>query len=197
MTLVERDPLQQLLRDADDRISAPPARDARELASRVRTRHARRRNFHRSAVGAGVAVAAAVVCLVSLPRSDPRVPVVVTRIEPPLTQTPVQPAAIAHLRARQRRLEGEADAREAALVGLVEATGRRARPHGSRSARPVELRLELRREEATLLLLNQGDALAREPDLRGRAEVAYRQAAGLFPETRGAAVAKQRLDALN
>ena len=57
--------------------------------------------------------------------------------------------------------------------------------------------MELRREEATLLLLNQGDTLSREPELRGPAKIAYRQAADLFPDTQAAAVAKERLDALN
>jgi hypothetical protein len=60
-----------------------------------------------------------------------------------------------------------------------------------------QLRLELQREEATLLLLHQGDVLARDPALRDSAAVAYRQAVELFPETSAAATARQRLDTLN
>ncbi len=48
-----------------------------------------------------------------------------------------------------------------------------------------------------MLLLYQGDRLAREPSLRASASLAYRQASELFPQTRGAAAARERLGAIN
>jgi hypothetical protein len=193
---VERDPLQQLLRDVDELATSvrAPARDPQALASSVRGRH-RLRRVVRGAGGGILATAVTIVCLTSWLTTKPRGSTVAERIESPMT---TQPADVEHVRALQRQLVAEADVREAAAIRLFEAAERRGR---SRTARrtppPTDLRVDLQREEATLLLLHQGNELARDPALRESAAVAYRQAIDLFPETSGASAAKARLDTLN
>jgi hypothetical protein len=99
-------------------------------------------------------------------------------------------------RAAYRRLVAEADRRES-IAARVQESRSRVRLASAERSTSGELRLELQREEATLLLLHQGDVLARDPALRDSAAVAYRQAVELFPETSAAATARQRLDTLN
>jgi hypothetical protein len=112
------------------------------------------------------------------------------------TSPPIDPE---RARADAKQLVARADLYEAVVTRVQESSRSRTAAAASRSTRyaTTELRLGLQREESTLLLLHQGDVLAREPDLRGQAAVSYRQATDMFPETHGAAVAKQRLDALN
>jgi hypothetical protein len=99
-------------------------------------------------------------------------------------------------RAAYRRLVAEADRRES-IAARVQESRSRVRLASVERSKAGELRLEMQREEATLLLLHQGDVLARDPALRDSAAVAYRQAVDLFPETSAAATARQRLDTLN
>jgi hypothetical protein len=194
------DELEQLLRHADDvGPASTPAGRARELAEAVRQRH-RRRQARRARTGAAAAMVIACVVLGSLlmnpslhARRSARTssvttqPVAINTIDTAPTVDPEQ------ARAAYRRLVAEADRREAIAARVQHS---RPRVSAQRST-PGELRLELQREEATLLLLHQGDVLARDPALRGPAAVAYRQAVELFPETSAAATAKQRLDTLN
>jgi hypothetical protein len=110
----------------------------------------------------------------------------------PVAITPTPAIDRERARVEFRRLVAEADRREAIAAALHDVSP----PRRARSS-SVARSIDLQREEATLLLLHQGDALAHDPALRDAAAVAYRQAVDLFPGTSGAAAAKQRLDTLN
>jgi hypothetical protein len=49
-------------------------------------------------------------------------------------------------------------------------------------------------ERSALILVNQGERLLREPDAKSAAADAFRRVVELFPQRRGAAVARERLN---
>jgi hypothetical protein len=188
--------LEQLLRNADGfGPDSFPARSARELAEAVRLRH-RRQQARRARTGA--AAAAMFVACVALSgwliyqpptRQSAKSTVATTT---PVTIPPAPAINSEQARVAFRQLVAEADRHELIAAQLQDVSP----PPRARSS-SVARSIDLQREEATLLLLHQGDALSHDPALRDSAAVAYRQAADLFPETSGAAAAKQRLDTLN
>jgi hypothetical protein len=189
--------LEQLLRDADGTMppSPPPPRPTRDLAESVRRLH-RDRRARRARAGAATALLACVALsgwLVYPPQQARRFaqpPGVSTNAVATNTTPPVDRE---HARAAYLRLVAEADRRESIAARVQQWRAR------TSADRPTlgELRVELQREEATLLLLQQGDLLARDPALRNSAAVAYRQAVELFPGTSGADAAKARLETIN
>lgn len=183
--------LEQLLRRADDFApDSTPPRSARELAEAVRLRH-RRRQTRRARTGAVAAMIVGCVALLGLLIHQRGTRETALSTDTKITPRAVSPTPAIDLEQAKtefRRLVAEADRREVTAAALKDVTP---------SPRARLRSIDLQREEATLLLLHQGDALAHDPALRKSAAVAYRQAVDLFPETSGAAAAKQRLDTLN
>jgi hypothetical protein len=199
---VNDDTLEQLLREADAGAIGPStARPAGQLAEAVRQRR-RSRRARRAAAGVAVVLLACgsvSMWMIHSPRQRPSVALsdgqpAPVAIAPAHVATAASNVGPAQALAGFRRLVAEADRRESIAARLQDARP----PVGTRSSRSSAARsIELQREEATLLLLHQGDTLARDPALRESAAVAYRQAVDLFPKTSGATAAKQRLETLN
>ena len=187
--------LEQLLRNADEFTSnSSPARSARELAEAVRDRH-RRRRARRGRTGVVAAMIVGCVALSGLliHRRETRQTAQSADVKTtPVAIAPTPAVDPEQARIAFRKLVAEADRRESIAAALHDVS-----PSPRARSSSVARSIDLQREEATLLLLHQGDALAHDPALRDSAAVAYRQAADLFPDTSGAAAAKQRLDTLN
>lgn len=199
---MKRDPLEQLLRQADEQAGEVSTLSGHEIAGRAWGRRQRGRRVRAGSAVAVVALLCSTVWLV-LPRWDSRQ---VARPERPqrekqvaplaLNQDPPAPPAARGDEARARR-ERLADADVWEAVGARLAASARARERSRGMHTDGRLRLQLEQEQAALVLLYQGDRLAKDPELREPATIAYRQASEMFPHTHGAAAARQRLEAIN
>ena len=201
---MSRDPLDDLLHDADR--SAPPPPSPRDLAEKVRGRARARTVRRRAAVAVvlplAIAGTAALLFRKSVP-TDTSHPVATTN---PSTRDAVavkpetaSSADRAALLAEARRLESEASVRLAVAGKLAARRDRRRReaelataPGGM--AAPGVASLEVEREKAALTLLDHGDRLRRDLKEVDAALAAYRRTVELFPDTRWAAVAQRRLE---
>jgi hypothetical protein len=110
----------------------------------------------------------------------------------------VQTVDVALERADLARLRDESAVAEATARLMMDNERTRASQAArrARDARLVDPMLELRwqREQAALVLLHQGDRLAKELNLPRPAAVAYRQASETFPDTPSGEIARARLN---
>jgi hypothetical protein len=179
---MSRDELFILLRRADQ--ATDPARACMDLAARVRRRAQLRRTRRRR-----LSVAATVPVLLTL-----TIWPFVARRHGQQEQT----VDLAVVRADLARLRDQSAVAEATATLMMDdersRTAQSARR--AREARLVDPMLELtwQREQAALVLLHQGDRLAKELNLPRPAEVAYRQASETFPDTPSGEIARSRLN---
>jgi hypothetical protein len=178
---MKHDPLVEMLREADAAAPPPPFRHG--LADAVR-RRARRRHRRRLA-GAGIVVAAFVACalVVRQPGATPT-----ALVEIPTTGPTTSVAA----------LRAQADVQWASLQRLRQVERTRQRMHRIemtlRAAAPSPQSTAVERERAALILLDHGDRLRRDLRKEDAARSAYRRTIELFPDTRWAAVARERME---
>jgi hypothetical protein len=188
------DPLKQLLQKADALAGDPPEMPA-DLARCVRRLAARRRRMD---VGWGAAAAILLAVWITLlwsqtpvPSQSPHEPRVADTQEPQPTSDQIQ-AEIA-------RLRREADTR-LVVVRRTEEILKEMRRFDELKRQPAwpDAIANARREvdQAAYVLVSQADRMCRELDLCESAAVKYRRVVELFPETRWATVARQRLNEL-
>jgi hypothetical protein len=176
--------LEQLLREADAGARPPAERVSADLAGSIRSL-ARRRRSIRMTGGASAAIAGMVVLSFVLYPSQPDQRIVTT-------VAPQSPADAESLARAMAAVSAEADARMR-MVERVVAAGRRTDANrGGRAADPL---IAVRREQdrAAFLLIYEADRLARQSSESARAAEEYRRVVTLFPDTRWASVARERL----
>jgi hypothetical protein len=188
------DPLQQLLCRADA-VAETPTIPAGELVQRVRA-ELHRRQIRARLTGAGVLAAAllAVAITVSF-RTAPR------QVATKVPTSTIRPTARsddgptpARLAQRLAALRSEADARESAIDAVLAREARaRATPRVPQ-ADPLA-QIAAQRDLGAMALVRQADRRYREtgPTNVTAAVAAYGRVLELFPNTRGATVARQRL----
>jgi hypothetical protein len=166
------DALTDLLREADAVAPPPPATErlAQKVYRRAR-RRSRRRNF-----SAAVAVVVCVAAAVSLVRKT-------------TTQQPRRFAAVVDA-GEISRLRSDAAMHLKVADAVLSRAQRRAR---ASHLRDTPVTIESEREKAALALLDHGDRLRRDLKQVDAALDAYRRTVDLFPDTRWAAVARERI----
>jgi hypothetical protein len=177
------DPLQELLRRADAD-AGPVPRLRADLPGRVMSRA--RRAQERTALAGSVAAALllAIGVMTFLRTTAPSEPAAVEAVERRLTADVAALQREADSRATIARRFAELRERDERLAALqAEAT----RPD------PVQ-RAQQEVDQTAFVLLQQGDHLYRDLGLKERAADSYRRTARLFPETRWAGLARQRLE---
>ena len=178
-----RDPLEQLLRDADA-TEAPQTQHA-DLAERVRgvaARRARRTRLAAGGVAAGCA-AALVVWVMRSPVDQPTTPKQVVQSTQPAPDARAELLAIAR----------EAD-RRAALAEAMWAAERRATRPLRRGTIAPDVASQVERAAFTMVYQAARMPVAGGPD--SPAADVYRQVTHAFPDTPSAQVARQRLSEL-
>jgi hypothetical protein len=172
-----KDPLIQLLREADESASVPPARSAGAIADAVR-----RRRRHEQLRGRAVAGGCVIVAVIALGFSlRPREPEVVVA---------KRPASTSEAKVSLAQLDLDARLAEMTARRLVAAETRRRAP----LAGPIDIQQQ--RDRAALVLVYEGDGYARGKRATD-AIASYQRAIELFPQSRWADVARQRLKELN
>ncbi len=184
---MDRDGLKDLLREADADWTVPTPRD--DLSQRVLLLAARRRR-QRVVFGS---VAAGLLLAVALWSGPPDVGVKRPALSPD--------TSVAATREKLRAIEREIETRVALMDGLA--------VHNAVQMRLVELADEAPSEpdpieaarsavqQAAFVLVKQGDQTDRKLGRRSSAAESYRLAAALFPQTKWAGVAQQRLNVLD
>jgi cell division protein FtsB len=171
--MIDHDPLAELLRTAD--AAQPPPEQRGDVAGRVHRRARRRR------AGQGLIVAALVV----------GVGVSVWFSRPPARHSTIASASVAQLQRECAQFDADADMHERTaqlMLSHERAAARRVAAADDRDAVTSQL------ERSALILVNQGERLLREPDAKSAAADAFRRVVELFPQSRGAAVARERLN---
>jgi hypothetical protein len=173
------DPLKQLLQDADARLAHQRASVAPgALATRVQRVFDRRLRRRRLALASAGVVAVVSLGVLFIERQQ----------RPNDIATTARPVDSTVTLASLHAARAEADLHEAVVSRVL----------GSRTETAKrKLPVSMQSEEAALLLIYQGDRLAKDPQLREPAAMAYRQASEAFPGTHAAATARQRLEAIN
>jgi TolA-binding protein len=174
---MKRDPIQQLLQDAD--AATPPSRhvDAAAMADDVLRAHQRcrrRRNVGRAVVAMFIIGIAGIIMLAnSRPAQPPRETALVPGANPQDLEQEIQAteARISRMLAAER--QQQADARLAALA---------------RAPTPHDIT-----ERAASAVLTQADRLVKTAGLTAPAERAYTQVINHFPDTHSADLARQRI----
>ena len=185
------DRIENLLHQADAAAGSPEELPADFLA-RVR-RSARRRKYVRVACGVGfasVAMTAAVVVVLSIGGSS--------AVAPPAPSGSSQ-QDIAALRVEIDRLRAEIDLRVAAVERMLadERKQRELAQAAIQLNRPdPAVELQMNRERAAFVLAHQAGKMQRDPDKEDSAVELYHKLLRLFPNTRGARTARQRLSEL-
>jgi len=199
----EQDSLDGLLREADAAAPPPPVPQP-GLAERVRRR--RQAHVRRQLAAAVVALPAAALALsLALPparKTPPNGDVAQLNATEPANRRRVPTRATDDpqaLTAEVLRLKSEAAIRLSVVEGLQKRHARReiearVAELESRGLAPDSAGLE--RDKAALTLIDHGDRLRKDFQAVDEALAAYRRAIELFPDTRWAAVAKQRIDSL-
>jgi hypothetical protein len=179
------------LLETTDAAFAPPSLQS-DLAGAVR-RRARRRSRVRAAGTVILLFASLGIAAMVLRHSAPSRTVVI--------QPPPSPATNPReLESQLRELRAKADTQHATLE-------RWRRSHDTRrrlervyatlaAAAPATEAISMERERAALILLDHADRLRRELKEEEAARAAYRRTIELFPDTRWAAVARQRMEQL-
>jgi len=187
--------LTQLLRDADD--AAPPPPPVPGLARQVRARAAARARQRRMAVAALLPVALVVLAAAEHRFAGRNVGRVVTSTRPVSPDQAPRPDA-APMLAESKRLVAQAEWHQSAAASLDALRRRRERMARAREvldetgADPVMRE----RERAALSLLDHAERLRRDLKQPDAALETYRRTIELFPDTRWANVARQRIDEL-
>jgi len=182
------DRLGKLLRDVD--AEQPLRVGANDLAARIRQRARRRASMVRGFVAAGLlmAIGGAAFWYASLPNAPSRVIVLAT---PPTTTTVPAPVDVAQLQHEFARFNAEAE--------LHEQTARRILARERAGATVPEVPdakqvLTAQVERSALTLVNRGDSLLQDPGAKGKAAESFKRVLELFPQSRGAALARERLN---
>jgi hypothetical protein len=180
------DRLGQLLRDVDSAaLPAAPA-PAPDLALRVRRLRNRRRRAVRLATGVTALCLVAVVIAAAALRERPLAPL--TPLTPPVALLPA-PAPTNKPTLASLRLD--ADLHEQTAARLAGSAPRAVQRLASTSAKTGP-DVQRERDRAALLLVYEADQRAKQ-HRPADAIAAYRRAVELFPQTRWAQVARQRL----
>ena len=201
---MSEDPIKQLLRRADQ--AAGPPNSQGDLVERVFRLAGRRAAVTRWAVAAGIVLAlgAGLMVRIAGPGGGRRPQDQVadaqrqpsTNIDtpngPPAAQTPAS-----RLRAEIASLRAEADSRTAVVEHMLAAEQRRKSLDRYRRYRawpdPGE-QVERQMDRAALAMVFQADRMSRQVELRAPAMAIYHRTIELFPESRWADVARQRLE---
>lgn len=193
---MSRNSLGDLLRQADKAAGLPPVA-RRGLAGRVRRRAARSRQrvLTPSGIAALLMVAVGVSILLRLDAAR-----VDTRSAASGQAAIPSAAHLAALEDEIGALSRAGDARLSVAHRLAALRDRDQRRARSRTAAelpdPVRVAAD-ERDRAAFTLLRQGDALCRDLGLSQPAEQSYREVVRLFPGSRWASVARQRLAAMD
>jgi len=179
---MNRDPLEQLLRDADATDESSAVRS--DLAQRVRGIAARRARRTRLAAGGVVAgcLAAIVMWVVRTPVDRPVAPTQIVQTTKPATDA----------RTELVEITKEADRRAAMAEAMWAAERRTARP--SRGALTPDVDAQV--ERAAFTMVYQAARMPIAGGARSPAADVYRQVSHAFPDTASAQVARQRLSEL-
>jgi hypothetical protein len=183
--MMTSDPLAQLLRRADAAHPAPPAASTDVLTAGVRQRRRRaaRRRKALALATAGVVAAASLVFVLAPPPRHANV-----AIQPP----PAPPPDVASLNAELARLTAQADLHDRLARRLAADAVLAAPPRAP--AGPVAVDSFETERTAALFVRRAQRLTAADPQDRPRATAILRQVVALFPQTRGAATARARLD---
>jgi hypothetical protein len=186
--------LKQVLQQADAMAGGPPEMSG-NLAWRVRLRATRRRRVRVGFSAAAVIVlAAGATWLWPRASTSPQMP-----DESRIVDARPPQADAKQLRAELERLRREADTR-LAVFHREEEILEEMRHFDELSKQPPlpDAVANVRREadQAAYVIVRQADRMCRELDLCQSAEVRYRRVVELFPDSRWAAVARQRLSEL-
>ena len=190
------DPLKKLLQQADA-MAGGPSEMPGDLARRVRVLAARRQR-----VRVGISAAAAAIVLVVgmtllWPQGATLPP---PGSEPPVAQAEQLQPDIAQIKTEIERLRREADTRLAVVQRTQEILEEMKRLEELKKHPPLpDAVANARREvdQAAYTLVSVADRMCRELDLCDSAAVKYRRVVELFPDTRWAVVARQRLSELD
>ncbi len=187
----KEDVLRELLRSAD----VGPRPSAGDLAGRVR-RLARRRRGRRFAIGAVAACSVAIAAVLVMQfQSSPAQP---TDGGPPAqVRGQLSPGERAAIREEIARVEAEIAFRSAGVERML--ASERGRGQEMELVRMRMLpdppaQIAYQTERAALIMVAHADHTRDRPDGRTRAGAVYRRAATLFPGTRGAGLARERLE---
>jgi len=188
------DPLKQLLQQADALAGGPPEMPG-DLAQRVRTLAARRRR-----VQVGFSAAAAIVLAVGMTLlwlQASTAPQLANELQVADAEPP-QPD-FAEIKAELERLRRQAETRLAVIHRTQEILEEMKRFEELKKQPPLpDAVANARREvdKAAYVLVSRADRMCRELDLCDSAAVKYRRVVDLFPDSRWATVARQRLSEL-
>ena len=188
------DPLKQLLRRADALAGNPPEMPG-DLAQRVRTLAVRRRRVRVSINAAAAIVLAVGMTLLWSQASTP----LRSANEPLVVETEPARPGVEEIRAEIERLHREADMRLAVVRRTQEILEEMRRFEELKKHPPLpDAVANARREvdKAAYVLVSQADRMCRKLDLCDSAAVKYRRVVDLFPDSRWATVARQRLSDL-
>jgi hypothetical protein len=176
---------ERLVRDADA-TAARPTTPVAGLAGRVRRKARRRRRRMAGSVAAGAVVLVLGAASLWWPR----------RAGPVVGPTRVSAAEIARLRVECAQTAREAEAHERLAAAMLERERRATRRAAEVVVNPVDVvdAVAAERERSAMILLFQADRLLRDVDARAEATDALRRVLELFPNSRGAAMARERLD---
>ena len=202
---MSEDPIKQLLRRAD--LAAGPPNLQGDVVERVFRLARRRATVTRWAAAAGIVLAlgaAGLMVRIAGPGSGQRPQRQVadsqrrpstdigTANGPPAALTPAS-----RLRAEIASLRAEADSRTAVVEHMLAAEQRRrslARYRRHRAWPDPGEQVERQMDRAALAMVFQADRMSREVELRAPAMAIYHRTIELFPESRWADVARQRLE---
>lgn len=191
------DPLQHVLSRADA-IAGPPAPAATDLAHVVRAElHRRQVRTRIAGAGAGTAVLLALALAFSF-RPAPTTSVANNVPTPsPIPTVRDDGPSPAQLRERLAALRSDADAREAAVDAVLAREAERRVIDRAPQVDPLA-QIAAQRDLGALALVRQADRRYRETNHPNpaAAATAYARVVELFPNTHGAAVARQRLAAI-
>jgi hypothetical protein len=182
--IMDSDPLGKLLRDVD--AEQPLRAGAGDLIFQVR-RRARRGRMARRAVAAGllIAVGGASFWYASLPSAPRKVIVLATS---PTTATATAPVDVAQLRREMARLNADAELHERTALLIL------AREQAAVAVPDARQALTAQVERSALTLVNRGDSLLHDPGAKAEAAESFKRVLELFPQSRGAALARERLN---
>jgi hypothetical protein len=189
------DQLNNLLRHADAAIPAPASNPA--LITQVRRRFHRGRAIRTTAATAVLLCITAATFWLAQERSD-RKPPLVQRTPPSTTSTKLSAAQLAEIKREFTHQQNQAKLHEqiaSALLAREKMPPPRANtPYPAMPTDPADP-LAAQCERSALIMLNTGDRLARQPDAKTQATQTYRRILELFPQSRSAALARERIGA--
>jgi hypothetical protein len=198
------DPIKRLLRKAD--LAAGPPNPQGDLVEKVFRLARRREAVTRWAVAAGIVLALGAGLMVRMAgpggKQRPQDQVAEAQRRPPTTidtahRPPADQTPAGRLRAEIASLRAEADSRASVVEHMLAAEQRRkslARYRQRRAWPDPGEQVERQMDRAALAMVFQADRMSRQVELRAPAMAIYHRTIELFPESRWADVARQRLD---